>query len=398
MPATAGASLFREEHATRICWTTQQEIADIGAQVIKKHVEDVDIVFGPRPGQSLADFWMEQEPNVAVVSQDAPQIRGPQDLYESAMTTSAVRTILITEAINQRSSSWLAMAHQILCFDIVLGTSEGVSVRNLLRHVQEPADPRDVLALFGALGGGSPAPAAPAGNVRRGVADAAKSLVAQVGRIQFGGGARKEATAPIRAIPHLLVGIASPNPGAAFRTAGTLSEAWDGRKGDVRVIVADSLADPEPAGDMADEQVFRQNRGRIAWHSLGTAATQGGVVLLAGGDADGTGRRLETLLRQVYQRRTKGAALTLVVLGNPVFDPVARHGWASVDTVLWALESEEEVRVAAQWDALLRSLDMMPERVMAADFGFGSPEGVDVIWRTGDDWADAAEALAGGVA
>ncbi len=369
----------------RIAWSTQRELADVGAKIAVAHLGAENLT-GPKAGESLAAFWQRTLPDIAIVSQDAPFLSGPDDLFQ-AIASTHVRVILVTQQICDASRPWLRTATSLGVHDIVLANPDGVDMEALLARVRTPASQFDVMPLLVALSQvdqGEPSRGG-AGSLRRAAAAVAEAV----------GTAQRRQAPSTTAVPHLRVGVIGPSPGMVFRTVGEIATAWAARSGDVEVVVADSLGDPSPPGEITEAGAYRDTRSRVTWHSLGTAATQAGMVQVQEIADHGGTVRVERMLRLVYQRRTRGPALTLLALGNPFWDPIAKEALAHSDVLVWACETGDDLRIAAQWQALLDSVEATPGRVASLDVGVGSLDGCE-RWDVGDGWDAAVDAILGG--
>lgn len=193
------------------------------------------------------------------------------------------------------------------------------------------------------------------------------------------------------AVRHVLLGFASPSSGAAFRAAAGFAAVWQELGGDVEIVAMDTLYNPWPMGAYETGKVYQHQRRGIRWYGFGTVATQEAISVL---DED-VGPWVADAVRRVQRRRPKGPPATLLVLGSPFSDPVAKAGWLLAETVVWIAESKEDASVAAQWNALLQSLDMLPEDIIVANAGGGVIAGVMQTWNVEDGWRYVVQTILG---
>lgn len=188
------------------------------------------------------------------------------------------------------------------------------------------------------------------------------------------------------AVPHLLYGVLSPSPSAVFRGVQAMGEAWTAAGGDAAAVSLDLLTDPWPAGPFGDLSAYTTKRGSLQWFSFGTVLTQDTLPMLDEmRDDSKLAENVAQRVRGVYRRRASGSAATLLALGNPWLDPLARSAMSLPDVVLLAVETPEDYRICAQWYALMQSLEWLPSRTVSLVSRDGRAV-TDEVWDVRGGW------------
>ncbi|MDA8344267.1 MAG: hypothetical protein M0Z66_02160 [Thermaerobacter sp.] len=187
-------------------------------------------------------------------------------------------------------------------------------------------------------------------------------------------------------VPHLLYGIVSPSPGAAFRAAQGMGAAWRAAGGDAAAVSLDLFTDPWPAGPCSGLKVYETRRDGLRWYGFGTLLTQETLPKLDDIQQDPRWREgVAQTVRGIYRRRSSKAAATVLAFGNPWLDPLARAGWPLFDVLLLVMETAEDSHVCAQWCALWESLDLLPARTVSL-VSLGGRAVTDEVWDVRNGW------------